>query len=162
MLKSNLVLRQVLQNIYVQYDLLELMDYTNINPDLYTHGLMTETTQQLVGLQRRKNALHLLSATIEKRLNDDDEQKTEEHPKSASADFATVADSIQTTQASSTRLPVVTDNSTNGLNKNKRDFESTAASDRGTDSLTTVANPSHNIDVELTTNEEPATKRQRT
>ena len=59
------------------------MDYTNINPDLYTHGLVTETTQQLVGLQRRKNALHLLSATIEKQLNDDDEQKTEEHPKAA-------------------------------------------------------------------------------
>ena len=88
MLKSNLVLRQVLQNIYVQYDLLELMDYTFINPDLYTHGLMTETTQQLVGLQRRKNALHLLSATIEKRLNDDDEQKTEEHPPAAIAALA--------------------------------------------------------------------------
>ena len=112
-MKSNLELRRVLQNIHVPYDLLELMDYTNINPDLYTHGLVTETTQQLVGLQRRKNALHLLIATIEKRLNDDDDRKRE-HPPAAIADLASVADSIQRTQTSSTRLPVVTENNTYG------------------------------------------------
>ena len=70
----------------------------------------------------------------------------------------TVADPVQTTQTSSTGLPVRTDSNTNGLSNNIRDFESTAASDRGTDSLTAVANLSRNIDVEITINEEPATE----
>ena len=66
-LKTDTELRQVLMNIHVPYDLLELLDYTNINPDLYLRGLVNEATQQLVGLQRRKSALHLLSTTIEQR-----------------------------------------------------------------------------------------------
>jgi Transcription factor subunit Med10 of Mediator complex len=72
-LQNNVDLRQVLQNIYVPYDLLELLDYTNINPDIYLRGLVNEATGQLVGLQRRKNALHLLSTTIENRLNEQDQ-----------------------------------------------------------------------------------------
>ena len=90
-------------------------------------------------------------------MNDDDEQ-TREHPKAASADLATVADSIQSIQTRCTRVPLVTDSNTNSLSNNIRDFESTAASDRGTDSLTAVANLSRNIDVEITINEEPATE----
>ena len=74
-LKTDTELRLVLMNIHVPYDLLELLDYTNINPDLYLRGLVNEATQQLVGLQRRKSALHLLSTTIEQRLNDDDDAK---------------------------------------------------------------------------------------
>jgi Transcription factor subunit Med10 of Mediator complex len=72
-LQKNVDLRQVLQNIHVPYDLLELLDYTNINPDIYLRGLVNEATGQLVGLQRRKNALHLLSTTIENRLNEQDQ-----------------------------------------------------------------------------------------
>ena len=71
-LQKNVEFRQVLQNIYIPYDLLELLDYTNINPDIYLRGLVNEATGQLVGLQRRKNALHLLSTTIENRLDEQD------------------------------------------------------------------------------------------
>jgi Transcription factor subunit Med10 of Mediator complex len=77
-LKTNTELRQTLMNIHVPIDLLELMDYTNMNPDLYLRGLVNEATQQLVGLQRRKSALHLLSTTIENRLNENDKQKAEQ------------------------------------------------------------------------------------
>ena len=81
-LKTNTELRQILQGIHVPYDLLELLDYMSINPDLYLRGLVNEATQQLVGLQRRKSALHLLSTTIENRLNYDDEQKRKHQPTS--------------------------------------------------------------------------------
>jgi hypothetical protein len=63
-------------NIQVPIDLLELMDYTNINPDLYVRGFVQVATQQLIGLQRRKNALHALGTTIEQRLMMTQEQKT--------------------------------------------------------------------------------------
>jgi Transcription factor subunit Med10 of Mediator complex len=74
-LQNNVELRQVLQNVYVPYDLLDLLDYTNINPDMYLRGLVTEAMGQLVGLQRRKNALQLLSTSIESKLNEQDEQQ---------------------------------------------------------------------------------------
>jgi Transcription factor subunit Med10 of Mediator complex len=74
-LQNNVELRQVLQNVFVPYDLLDLLDYTNINPDMYLRGLVTEAMGQLVGLQRRKNALQLLSTSIESKLNEQDEQQ---------------------------------------------------------------------------------------
>jgi hypothetical protein len=80
-LKTNTELRTILLNIQVPIDLLELMDYTNINPDLYVRGFVQVATQQLIGLQRRKNALHALGTTIEQRLMMTQEQKKEQKTK---------------------------------------------------------------------------------
>ena len=132
-LKTDTELRQVLMNIHVPYDLLELLDYTNINPDLYLRGLVNEATQQLVGLQRRKSALHLLSTTIEQRLNDDDDAKQQLVSKVAVKDE---------TGSGAPNHETVT-------NIHKRDLESLLGSDKNQSRQATASSLSSRIDTSI-------------
>jgi hypothetical protein len=132
-LQTDTELRTVLQNIHVPYDLLELLDHTNINPDLYLKGLVNEAMQQLVGLQRRKNALHLLSTTIESRLKEQEQQeqlKQNEHNGESHSQSVVETDTKKINALSDIEVKdmdsasIVEDCSRNN-NNNKRELENT-------------------------------------
>lgn len=61
-------LRQSLQTILIPMDLLELLDH-GLNPDCFSRGLLREAMGQLAGLKRRKLALEMLGAAVQKGLD---------------------------------------------------------------------------------------------
>lgn len=63
-------LRQTLQSFLIPFDLLELLDATAINPDCYSRGLLKEAMGQFAGLKRRKSALAMLGAAVQKGLDE--------------------------------------------------------------------------------------------
>ena len=62
-------LKQQLQNCPIPVDLLELLD-CGLNPDCYVRGLLREVMGQLSGLKRRKQALEMLGAAVQKGLDE--------------------------------------------------------------------------------------------
>lgn len=67
--KTDKVLRKSLQECQIPYDLLELLDYSTINPDCFSRGLLREALGQLAGLKRRKLALEMLGHAVQSGLN---------------------------------------------------------------------------------------------
>jgi len=65
--KDDPELRTSLQNCLIPMDLLELLDY-GLNPDCFCRGLLREAMGQLQGLKRRKRALEMLGAAVQKGL----------------------------------------------------------------------------------------------
>lgn len=65
--KDDAELRTSLQNCLVPLDLLELLDQ-GLNPDCFCRGLLAEAMGQLQGLKRRKRALEMLGAAVQKGL----------------------------------------------------------------------------------------------
>lgn len=72
--------RESLQKCLIPMDLLELMDHNasttkqdkdfGLNPECYASGLLREATGQLAGLKRRKKALEMLGAAIDRGLGE--------------------------------------------------------------------------------------------
>jgi hypothetical protein len=67
--KDDMELRQTLQNCLIPVDLLELLDF-GLNPDCFSRGLLREAMGQLQGLKRRKRALEMLGAAVQKGLDE--------------------------------------------------------------------------------------------
>jgi hypothetical protein len=61
--------RQTLQRCLIPMDLLELLDF-GLNPDCFSRGLLRESMGQLQGLKRRKRALEMLGAAVQKGLDE--------------------------------------------------------------------------------------------
>jgi Transcription factor subunit Med10 of Mediator complex len=66
--KNDAELRQSLQTLLIPMDLLELLDH-GLNPDCFSRGLLREAMGQLAGLKRRKLALEMLGAAVQKGLD---------------------------------------------------------------------------------------------
>jgi len=52
------------KSVQIPLDLLDLLDYCNLNPDMYSRGLLKEARSQLAGLHRRKMALSMLGQAV--------------------------------------------------------------------------------------------------
>lgn len=63
--KDDSKLREMLTKCRIPLDLLDLMDYTSINPECFSRGLLRESLGQLAGLKRRKLALELLGTAVQ-------------------------------------------------------------------------------------------------
>jgi hypothetical protein len=75
-------LRKSLQECPVPLDLLDLLDSSRINPDVFSRGLLREALGQLAGLRRRKLALEMLGSAVQSGIRkkraaaDDDDDAT--------------------------------------------------------------------------------------
>jgi hypothetical protein len=70
-IKTNVELKKTLQECQVPVNLLDLLDHhpDGLNPDCFSRGLLREALGQLGGLKRRKLALKMLGAAVQKGLN---------------------------------------------------------------------------------------------
>jgi Transcription factor subunit Med10 of Mediator complex len=64
-IQSDAGLRKSLQECMVPVDLLDLLDSSKLNPDVFARGLLREALGQLAGLRRRKLALEMLGSAIQ-------------------------------------------------------------------------------------------------
>lgn len=55
---------QSLQDCPIPLDLLDLLEFSKLNPDCFARGLLREAMGQLAGLKRRKLALELLGVAV--------------------------------------------------------------------------------------------------
>jgi hypothetical protein len=67
--RNDAELRQSLQSLLIPLDLLELLDNA-LNPDCFSRGLLKEAMGQFAGLKRRKWALEMLGASVQKGLDE--------------------------------------------------------------------------------------------
>jgi Transcription factor subunit Med10 of Mediator complex len=67
--RNDAELRQSLQSLLIPLDLLELLDNA-LNPDCFSRGLLKEAIGQFAGLKRRKWALEMLGASVQKGLDE--------------------------------------------------------------------------------------------
>jgi hypothetical protein len=70
-IKTNANLKKTLQECQVPVNLLDLLDHhpDGLNPDCFSRGLLREALGQLGGLKRRKLALEMLGAAVQKGLD---------------------------------------------------------------------------------------------
>ncbi|GAX16948.1 hypothetical protein FisN_5Hh326 [Fistulifera solaris] len=63
-LQKDAALRETFLQCRIPLDLLDMLDSSKVNPDLFARGLLREALGQLAGLKRRKLALELLGGAI--------------------------------------------------------------------------------------------------
>lgn len=63
-LQKDAALRETFLQCRIPLDLLDMLDSSKVNPDLFVRGLLREALGQLAGLKRRKLALELLGGAI--------------------------------------------------------------------------------------------------
>jgi hypothetical protein len=67
--RKDAALRKALVECPIPVDLLDLLDSSRLNPDVFSRGLLREALGQLAGLRRRKLALEMLGAAIQSGIN---------------------------------------------------------------------------------------------
>jgi hypothetical protein len=68
-IRKDAALRKSLAECPIPVDLLDLLDSSRLNPDVFARGLLREALGQLAGLRRRKLALEMLGAAIQSGIN---------------------------------------------------------------------------------------------
>ncbi|GAX25244.1 hypothetical protein FisN_5Lh326 [Fistulifera solaris] len=63
-LQKDAALRETFLQCRIPLDLLDMLDSSKVNPELFARGLLREALGQLAGLKRRKLALELLGGAI--------------------------------------------------------------------------------------------------